>query len=278
MSITTEQGFILGSVSIHQVALAKTLGGYELNVCFQFNIQGKSDDTHAVKGLRLIQAEVRINDLLLGLARPKGFDIIEVQKHPWEPQWSFYLPLNAGQIGEIESIRSASDFTLKSLLLVEILGTERLWHSNEDCRKNIARSDWLEQLGRAGYMDTLLVDIPMPISESAPRFENLKKYLLEAQRHFHNGEFTSAVVSCRKVMEELQHLERSDFQNPQVQQAKLDRSQNKAEREAILLRSLHHYMHLAGHSESENGVNFSRADAQMLIQMTAAIVRNTITP
>tara|TARA_R110002167_G_C12701956_1_gene653660 strand:- start:6153 stop:6971 length:819 start_codon:yes stop_codon:yes gene_type:complete len=266
---------IIATTSLHQVTLMPTVGAYELNVCVQFNVNERHESLEGVYALRLIQANVTVNKHRLGMAYPIGFDIVEIHNHSSEPQWSFFMPLNSSQIASIEKLRDAGNLDFSVLMQIELLGSERPYHVTEECNKAVAQSDWLEQLRRAKYMDTLLIEVPMPLAEQQPQYIKLKDYLLEAQRHFSLGEYTSSVVSCRKVMEELAALRNKDLADQSMRPDKPNKKMTKDERETAFHKTLHHYMHLAGHSEAENGINFSRTDSDMIIQLTAGIVRNS---
>lgn len=305
MSLSTPKGWTIAEIRIVNVILQEILGAYELSIGLEFNVLGNAIDRDEpdITAIRLISGDIQISgpaggQYRLGKARPHEYDILRVHSHPDKPQRRFTLPLTNSQVAAIETTRAASNLKFSFHLWAELISEnprdqanddctkmvarsdwiEQLTQANDDCTITVARSDWIEQLKHAGFLDTLLIEVPFPAVEMPDTLRATKDFLREAQRHFLNGEFTSTVASCRKVIEEVGNHQHgtTEWPNGAFQPFKSGnmKDMEKDDRERALLAMLNHYSHLAHHSESQSGHSeYSRSEAGMILEMTAVCAR-----
>lgn len=214
----------------------------------------------------------------LGNARSNEYSIREILDHPENRQLTLALPLSAQQLSAIEAIRDSEDLTFELNLWIDKIGmAPGTGQANSEVKLSVPRSEWLEKLRQANYADTLLLEVPMPTTESSQNFETVRRHLLKAQDDFFLGRYSDTVAACRNVFSELstalgfKEKWDADALN-KISPSKRDMTSD--EREKCIFAAIRHYTNLAHHSESEGGSpEYTRNDAQMILTMTAACVR-----
>jgi len=255
--------------------LRKMVGACEL--CFSFNLQILRGDT-SHREATVVGARVAMQ--ALGGEHQLGYARLDTPLHillgPDDSSASitFSLILLPHQISAIEDLRGEENLTF-CLTLCGSGREDRYPRQVYDTwRVEIPRSRWIELLREAGALDILLIEVPMPEANVPRKWKKVRADLLEAQRHFHLGEFGACVVSCRKVVQEVgQKL----YGKQEWSVSRLDRlgpgrkDMTKSEREEAVNAAVRHFTHLAAHAEGEGGDDYNRAEAKLILSFTAAI-------
>jgi len=216
----------------------------------------------------------------VGFARPVEPITIQTRPVPTSTGGLLAIPLLLQQVTAIETLRNHSSiaFELESSG-VSIKDGEQS-SVQDSWRVSVARSDWIEILKLAGFMDILLLEIPMPIEGVPTKLRSVQSSILEAQSHFIEGNYPECVATCRHVIQDLGNywFNDEDWAAPGLEMLKgRSRTMTKGDRERALMAVIRNYTHLAHHSESEGGSrDFSRSEAQMVLQATAAIVSRVL--
>lgn len=291
MSDITVNSMNIVTATREQVWLKSLLGNYEL--AFNFTLQGPPERDGksllaAIHSARVNVKSSKSGEHDLGLANLETFVSLKTHsQHSINAQITFYLPLANIQLSKIEDLRDGHDLEFK--LMIKGTGGDGR-HVNaihNEWRVKIPRSEWIDRLKQAGYMDTLLLEVPMlPKAEISDAWIDIRHDLEEAQRHFLNREYSACVSQCRKVMEEAGHRKfgEGNWYNPLLdligtnprtpdKDKKTRSGMSKEERENAIWASLLHYTHQSHHGKSKGGENsYTRADAKLILTLTAAFI------
>jgi len=273
-------GQIIARISPTSQYIQRLLGAYEL--VFQFEItllpaEGKIHEltiTGADVAVRSTSGEYR-----LGLARL--YEPLIAKQTARSPQFqvNFVLHLLPHQIGAIEEVRS--NLALSFILTPIGRSGDESYASpiHNPWPIDVPQSRWLGMLREARVLDVVLIEIPMPLIDVPEQWKKIVGDLIEAQRHFHRGEYTAVVISCRKVVQELGQMLYSDqdWSGPALDRLNCDRrNMTKEQREAAITATIRHLTHLAAHADGEGGAVYTRNEARQVLALTAAVVaRNT---
>jgi hypothetical protein len=177
-------------------------------------------------------------------------------------------------------MRGDDDLKFEILLRGEIGNGEDSYSAQEMLRKSIPRSEWIENLRRAEYMDILLLEVPFPAMDAPETLTSVRHHLEVAQRHFTHAEYTSCVGSCRTAIQELGHhvYETDEWSKGAIPKTTDNmRDMSKDERIKGMFAMLRHLTNQAHHGEGEGGViHYSRIESRMVLQMTVSAVTGVI--
>lgn len=272
-----------------QVGLRSLLGTYELS--FNFSLRGSPDERARWATINTARVQVKTNKSSicdLGLAQLETPLLLKNDlKHPINENFTFYLNLNSTQLSKLEDIRDGHDLEFK--LMIKGIGgdSEHTNHIHSEWRVEMPRSKWIGLLKQAGYMDIMLLEVPMlPQGTASDDWLDVKAELEEAQESFLNRKYAACVAQCRKVMEDAGHLKfgENNWYNPvlnligknkrSAEKEEANReNMSKEERENAIWASLFHYTHQANHGKSRGGESgYSREEAKLILTLTAAFV------
>ena len=289
---------LMGDVTVNSINIAETtqeqvwfkpiIGAYEL--CFNFSLKGSPEREGKHRWAEISTARVQIKahngkEHDFGLAHLET--PISIKTHPEHPiikQVTFYLKLTDTQVSQLEDIRDGHD--LNFMLMIKGVGGDGEYTNvvHDNWKVEMPRSKWIELLKQVGYMDIMLIEVPMlPKGKIAEDWIDIRHDLKEAQRHFLNREYPACVAKCRSVIQEAGHKNfgKQNWANPHLDKigkknknTDTDRKDmTKDEREGAIWAALRHYTHQSNHSKSEGGERmYSRSDAKLILVLTAAFI------
>ncbi|GGQ83051.1 hypothetical protein [Kitasatospora griseola] len=133
---------------------------------------------------------------------------------------------------------------------------------------SIARSRWEEQLEQAAPSAAFEMAVPYPLHDSRRAEPGLA--LREAQRLITSGSIRAAILEVRRVLEWMQH--NAGWDNPGSK--KLANQCTQSERWWRIQDSLYSQTSGAMHNDAiTKSFDYSRAEAETLLAMTAALLR-----
>lgn len=277
--VLTIDSKVFADARIQGVTLHSMVGAYELRFGLLIVVGADTGGGHRRAVIDGARVSVRTNGSRrddLGFARSDRRLEMEARSHQDRYSPTLSLTLQLGQLAAIDKLRGVGDLDFD----LEIMGTgyDRRGASpvQESLRCHVARSDWIGKLRAAEARDILLLEVPLPFPERSERWQRVADQLLRAQDRFRNGDYHACVGACRTTVEELgcQLAGRSDWAGPYLDRlSSKAREMSKSERLGAILGTLRHYTNQAHHGQSEGGeVNYSRADAQLILTLTASFV------
>lgn len=271
-------GRIIAETQIQGVSLHALLGSYELNfgLLLKVHADEKASCRIVITGAQISAKFNGSTSHKIGFARAHSPFEIRTKKVPSGMSPELILPLQPGQLAAIEHKRHKSDIEFE--LFVVGNGTEQsVEHAVQaNWSIRVARSEWIENLRKAGARDILLLEVPLPLLDVPKKWADITDGLRRAEECYRNGDYLNCVASCRTVIQELGHhkFEKKDWAGPKMDPLASNRvGMTKDERKAALWGVLRHYTHQAHHGAGERGeTSYSRADAQMVLTLAATFV------
>lgn len=281
----------IAEITNSQVWLKSLLGIYELG--FNFSLRGSPERGGKHRWAKIHSARVQVKtkhsgQLDLGLARLETPLALKTHtEHSISAQMTAFLTFTNIQLSKLEDARDGHDLEFK--LIIKGVGGDGQYENavHDEWRVEMPRSKWIETLKQSGYMDIMLLEVPMlPKGQVSDGWLDVKAELEEAQESFLNRKYAACISQCRKVMEDAGHLKfgEGNWYNPlldligkckrSVEKGKSNReNMSKEERENAIWASLFHYTHQANHGKSKGGESgYSREEAKLILTMTAAFV------
>ncbi len=211
----------------------------------------------------------------------------------------FSVPLDYARINFIERLR-AGDATLSfhfTALLAKHPGTtgeqrgkvnesiEALRSTSFDLYVQIPQSHWIKVvLPGLGYGQINLIEVPTPKQVVPEVFAKALYELDQAQRYLTQGDFDKVVGHCRNCLDLIPKVVKLKFE-PEAKPSYPDRVKkllkehlpaplSESKREAIekMLTSLWNLTSISHHQNSHSSGYFNRADADLVIMMTASLL------
>lgn len=182
-------------------------------------------------------------------------------------QFEFQAPLQRRQLLALEDVRDGKDLSLR--LSVQGVGggvddgVGRV-PINVDHTLTIQRSAWIDQLNGASAAGVLLMEASIPVA-SSPGDEGIARRLLSAEAAFHNGDYAKCIGDCRLAYDRLGLTARPNAKLPENPSG-----MSFTERVALLIASARHCTHLPHHDDGEPEQVYSREEARLVLQVTAA--------
>ncbi len=290
MGSITVNSMNIAEANREQIFLKPLLSNYELG--FNFTLQGPPERDNKMRWANINSARVYVkskesSEHDLGLAYLETPVALKTNpEHSINAQITFYLPLTNTQLSKLEEIRDGYDLEFKIVIKGTGGDEEYINVIHNEWRVRLPRSEWISKLKQAGYMDILILEVPLlPKNQSSEEWIDIRHDLEEAQRHFLNREYSACISQCRKVMEEAgqQKFGGSNWhtsvlktigQHPRSDNNEPNRNDmNKEERENAIWASLLHYTHQSHHSRSKGGEkSYGRGDAKLILTLTAAFI------
>jgi hypothetical protein len=136
----------------------------------------------------------------------------------------------------------------------------------------LTQEDWITVLRDSDYAETLLIEVVVPDVAGESSLRESVRYLTRAKdRLLEMNGAEEAVAACRPALEA---LGRETIAPPRTVQIQCSESRSfegltLSERRALARWALHLLTHPAHHP---NEAGYSRAEAEMIIQMSAAVI------
>ncbi|MFC8278172.1 hypothetical protein ACFUJR_37755 [Streptomyces sp. NPDC057271] len=254
-------------VSGDQVALRPALGGHELFVPLAVSVPT------FVKAGRILALEVD----LYGFGAVPG-QRSRLARHttslPYTEQILIHrlnlsFPLTSRQVYAVDEGRQgdiAFEITLRATLP---RASGYPGSTEESLRFTIAKSRWEDQLAQLGPSAAYEMAVPYPLGD--PERDKVGRTLREAQRLLNASEILPAILQIRRALEWVQ--QNCGWDKPA--QGKRPRDCSQSERWGRILDSLYSQTSGALHDdEVTRDFDYSRAEAETLLAMTAALLRN----
>lgn len=193
------------------------------------------------------------------------------------------LELDFQQLDEIERRRQGGSltFTIKLGGIAHHGGKFcTLYPDNHTLMYQVGSSDWQQLLNQLEYGNFLSVEIPFiaPNGLTGP-LRQAAEALQQGIVAFRRGDYEEAVADCRPGLDALDESDRARFSLKPW-----DRAAGKDERVYWIQHALRHLAHLAHHpndpaiagDETSAGARWSRTDAEAVIGLLAALIRQRI--
>ena len=264
-----------------QVFLKQLAGAYELAI----NCSLKGSPTRGDKTLwaDIHSARIKVKagqgrEHELGLAHLERPVLLRQHaEHILAEQITFYLKLQSSELSKLEEIRDGNN--LEFIFYVMGHGGDGQYDNAvySQWKFRMSKSEWAERLKQAGYMDILLLEVPMLPKDVSDDWIDIKEHLEDAQKHFVNREYRACVATCRDVIQETGQMRYGKKSWSNVLLDKLDKNarngMNKEDRAGAIWGTLRHYTHQAHHSKSEGGEKlYTRSEAKLALILTATFV------
>jgi len=271
----TVSSTIIAAIEAQQVYLTPVLGSYELAFQFAGTIHASTDDIYrwiTISGAR-VTLRAQKGQVDIGFAVPDKATVIRQVKGIGHANVALKLLLQPHQLEVLESLRDGGD--LHFALKFHGRGgssAEAVFDQEEhytDFHIDVPESSWVTQLNGSRAGRILLLEVKLPFNEGPAVPHPCLRHLNRAQQLLIQGDWRECVSECRQFAEELGGSNLA----PALDRLSTGRkSMTKDERETVLLAALHHYCHLAAHSESRNGeLDFGRADAKLAVSLAASL-------
>ncbi|MER7645522.1 hypothetical protein [Streptomyces sp. NPDC126522] len=141
--------------------------------------------------------------------------------------------------------------------------------TQDTARITIAKSRWEEQVAQMGPSAAFEMAVPYPLGD--PERDEVGRTLREAQRLVTVGEIRASILEVRRALERVQ--ENVDWDNPGAK--KLGNQYNQTERWWRIQDALYSQTCGALHNDAiTKTFKYDRAEAETLLAMTAALLRN----
>ncbi|QOV43071.1 hypothetical protein [Streptomyces chromofuscus] len=254
-------------VSAQQVALRPLLGGHELHVPLSISVP------KFIKAGRILALETD----LYGFGTVPG-QRSQLARYTTSLAYTekilihrlhLSFPLTSLQIHAVEEARKG-DISFQVDLRATLPQADGYPGSTQATdRFTIAKSRWEDQLAQLGPSAAYEMAVPYPLGD--PERDKVGRTLREAQRLLTAGESLSAILQIRRALEWIQ--QNCGWDKPG--QGKRPRDCSQSERWWRILDSLYSQTSGALHDdEITRDFDYSHAEAETLLAMTAALLRN----
>lgn len=182
-------------------------------------------------------------------------------------QQNFEVMLSKEQINAIEEYRQEADLKLKIGLRALTESNDNQWPSYDEDVVEISRQHWLEALGKSGFRQTLLFEIPLPDVS-----DELMSLISKAQEFIETGHYKDAVMQCRHVIEQIEILRGdkalSSAANKKAQVNQQRKDMTSIERLLSMREQIKNVCQLGAHGSEE----FTRSQAKAVLGVTMALL------
>jgi len=270
---------IIADVSFKGLYGRPVMGGYSLRFSIGFEVTNWTEDQdYPTPSLAHAPVNLAIGaNNFLGYAVPEA--VIPFRASPYSSSTAllFDLVLNASAMEAIEAARNGGDIAFKIQLVGSISRTTGNQPLRDEVTCRVAQSEWLRVLRECNYGRCLLYEIP--VTPAGNEDSSLIDELARARHHFSLGHYRETVACCRLVLESLtQQLDQvPDLKRAAAIQGGDKRSMTIIERELFMRQAAIHFAHPAHHPGQDYDASFDRADAQMLLGITASLVSRALT-
>jgi hypothetical protein len=274
----TVAGKGIAPVELLATTIKALLGAFEISFhfrCATYPIDEDKAYELVINSARVLMTVQGSNALDLGLARPDEVALIRQMKYVSKQDLILKLVLTPYQMDLLENARTGADlnFTLTFKYRGGVREGSQAFEQAETAAipVHVPQSTWVKQLNDSGADKILLFEVRLPGERDLSHTDPAAQHLVDAQRHFTQGNYTEAVFQCRLVTEELlRQRTKTVFEEFPNGQARL--AMTKADREDYLTTALQLYSHQAAHSGSKDGETYTRTEAKMALAVASALV------
>lgn len=277
MSLTIRQT-IIANINVSNIFFRPMIGGVEMYVYLEGEFFEQRDVPFAamIAGADLKVGPSRDAKKTLGVARPVKPFHYDSKDFRQSIHNEFLLPLDRVQVEELEQLRDGQDLMIEVCLRgLGVLngGRETL---EERLNHRVGASDWVDRLRQSGAYESLVVEAPLPIGNNSDEWTRISDAIRSAESHFRGGQYRACIGDCRTALECANDIgsERISSLGWSTLTDRGKREEmNKQQREEFLKKAVFHYTHLAHHGGvGEDWETFSRAEARMILAMTASLI------
>lgn len=217
--------------------------------------------------------------LFLGVAHCRQQRFFAINEHAQRQGHLFDLSLLDGQLAAIETMRGAGGVTFHFDVFAQGSGTVGPLPLEASVREEFNLSDWTKLLHQMGAAEYLCVQMLLPQPGYGDPHEPAISYLRRAQDFMLQGEYRTAVASCRECLELLTRVQDSaagggSLSTEAVVKA-FDRTRKQMTREErlVFLRvAALHLTHLGHHPTANPQDVLSRQDASLALATCAGLI------
>lgn len=248
------------------VAGREALGGY----AFTFSLKGSRRAFDIPMKISEISLSLSLPDPVMPFvaATPSSNQMIQCTTYANNSeQQNFEVILSKEQINALEEYRQEADLKLKIGLRALTESNDKQWPSYAEDVVEISRQHWLEALGKSGFRQTLLFEIPLPDVSA-----ELMTLISKAQGFIEHGHYKDAVMQCRHVIEQIETLRDdkalSSAANKKAQDNQQRKDMTSIERLLSMREQIKNVCQLGAHGSEA----FTRSQAKAVLGVTMALL------
>jgi hypothetical protein len=229
-----------------------------------------------------VVARLAQTELPLGFALPDPMAVLRPALQSSTGSIRFTLPLTTQALVALEAARDGGPLALFMKLVAHpfVVSHHAGYAPGIDLRPTVReyvvpvpRDQWLNALKTVGYGETLITELPLPQSGPATTSAGRER-LVKAVSARNEGRYRNTVQDCRIALDSLKTAGFGGRAPEEVAQflQKNARSLSPAERFSALQTAMQLFLSPA-HHDGVADEEFSREDADLVIAMTAALLR-----
>lgn len=222
------------------------------------NVKGNNSQTHPSLAGKLSTS-------------PSSTSTIKSYEHVHDHNVDLEIDLDSNRIEAIEQIRLGGDLTFSIDLYATAIQNENSVQLHRQVYELVVnQSDWIKILENIGYRKTVFLEIPVPLGNTYPSFNDATKHLENAQKQMLHGHYREAVAACRDALESLNRLLNVSDENIPSER----KERNKMERISAIRREIYNFTSAAKHSDKTTSeFEWYLADAKASISMIAILLQ-----
>jgi hypothetical protein len=278
----------IATVSFSGMFGQRALGGWALRFSLTFRPKQVPQTPHSnfqAEGVYDLRVHVSVSTracpaVFLGVAHCRQQRFFSITDYGHAEGRLFDLTLLEGQLAALEEMRGADGITFHFDIFAQGNGTCGPLAMEGALAKEFNLSEWTKLLRDMGAAEYLCVPLLLPKPRSGDPHEGAVKHLRRAQDFMLQGEYRSAVGSCREALELLTVVhERAAADGGLLSSAavlkaydKTRKQMTRAERLVLLRMAALHLTHLGHHPSERTADVLSRQDASLAVATCAGLI------
>ena len=199
----------------------------------------------------------------------------EVHNHAGAREFMLVVDLTRAQVVSLEDLRCGGSLSF-TVHVSAIAHNENGYASPlELARIEVPQGNWVDVLGKMGYCELELLEIPGLENGAGPELAVAIQHLRQAEDSFRRGDWRACVGLGRDVVEAIENLLGEPTEVPASPDGLFDGSRTWSQRTRLqaLRKVVKTYAAPARHGDVDSvSVQWVRADARMVLQVAAALV------
>lgn len=267
-------------ISIGEIRGNQGLGFHRLQIEFEFQIkeqpQGPQTTIIQLGGDLHLAPYSDVRAYLGRLAPCSYFHPISSNPQSSSRKERLEIELDPRRLESIEEKRDGGDIGIAVDLCGMYVIDNRHGAFQVQGEKRLPQGAWTEILGQMGYMEYLLIEVPMPDKDISPEFAEAVNHLAAAKTALFNGHYKEAVSCCRLTLDAIRtakgdkHLKNTDW----IQCIEKTKILDKPERIRLIRRALYDLSSAAHHDDEVcRKFDWDRKDAVAMISMMATLIK-----
>jgi len=244
----------------------EALGGY----AFNFSLKGSrkaSDKPMKVSELSLsLSLSDPVRPFIVAIPLASHIMQFNIYANNTEQQ-NFEVILTKEQLNALEEYRKEGDLALKIGLKTITEDTEKQWQSYSEDVVVIPKQQWLEALGKTGFRQTLLFEVPLPDVSS-----EIMSLISKAQSFIEHGHYKDAVMQCRHIIEQIEELRNDKALSSTANKKAQDNQQRKEMTSIERLLSMREQIKNVCQLGAHGGEEFTRSQAKTVLGVTLSLL------